>query len=847
MIFVPQVRLSAPGTTAGQTSAAEIVQPRQDDYGRQIQQLASTMGQVGVRMAGMGEKAIKQANVAVARKQVGLAREKLDKLLQGDGGYLYSLGEEALNRRQEAMQGVDLAMAGFDAEGTFDNDVQRQMFNEAIQADVLRTRIAINAHGEKQARVMDIATAKTEYEHQTKQIAQYGWSANAEAVLRLTIADHREASGDTKEVARARFETQLSAGLSTHISDLIEADDFDGAQAALDAAYDKEDKDGNKRDKLIGGARGDLTNKLQSAKEQFERVATAKAEREATEARRAKALTHALDVYGQNSNLLPEKRTAATTGALLEELIANKNLTPDDMEAGLYAINAVRNLNTNRIREQETRVADATSSVSQWAMQQELNGITYESGEAFTAALTEQVGEDAVNAMRSTNEGQELLLRLQLRNKSNLTEAERAKSRQMEAEARRDAERYLNPGLTTNDNIRQLFPNDKYGKAALRRAQAGMAVEQAKQLQNRFEEAHSLSGFDQAYASESVQIRTYLERQPWAALKDANGKVMETRDGQHQVDPRFHNVIAAEWAAYQQRQGQDLSKVEFSDWFNKTYRQMDEAKLAAHMFQLGGVGIPRQFLGVLTPEERSQTTRDVGQAQPFRVTDPEARGADNVLDLLAREVKGAPEDAPGSPYFPLPSSGKRKAPLDYDTRAEMEAIYMRLPPKMRNFDAVKNLIERKELFDVMYPPAPMSVTASKDYARQVGADFLNEAYDNGSLKRTPPEGVQRMINEQALVAAAQDVTASGGYSMPRNEAEAALLQEVWFDTVQRKMGEFQLAHRQLTNAPVTKRSAKVSEAYRDIGPLEDSPDYSRVLPDLWYVISGEWFWASAKK
>ena len=95
MIFVPQVRLSAPGTTAGQTSAAEIVQPKQDDYGRQLQQLASTMGQVGVRMAGMGEKAIKQANVAVARKQVGLAREKLDKLLQGDGGYLYSLGEEA--------------------------------------------------------------------------------------------------------------------------------------------------------------------------------------------------------------------------------------------------------------------------------------------------------------------------------------------------------------------------------------------------------------------------------------------------------------------------------------------------------------------------------------------------------------------------------------------------------------------------------------------------------------------------------------------------------------------------------------------------------------------------------
>lgn len=847
MIFVPQVRLSAPGTTAGQTSAAEIVQPKQDDYGRQLQQLASTMGQVGVRMAGMGEKAIKQANVAVARKQVGLAREKLDMLLQGDEGYLYSLGEDALNKRQGAMQAVDDAMAGFDAEGTFDNDVQRQMFNEAIQADVLRTRLAINAHGEKQARVMNIATAKTEYEHQTKQIAQYGWSANGEAALRQTVEDHREATGEPKAVARARFETQLSSGLSTYINDLIDADDFDGAQAALDAAYDKEDKDGNKRDKLIGGARGDLTNKLQSAKEQFERVATAKAEREATEARQAAALSHAMDVFGQNKDLPPEKRLTATTSALLEELINNKNLTPDEMQAGLYAINGLRSLNVNRIREQETKVADASSSVSQWAMQQELSGQTYESAETFERALREQVGDDAVDSMLSTNEGQEEFLRIQLRNKSNLTEAERARSRQLEAQARAEAERYLNPGVTTDDNIRQLFPNDKYGKAALRSVQAKMPVEQAKQLQSRFDKVHSLSSFDQAYESENAQIRTYLEGQPWAALKDANGRVMETRDGQHQVDPRFHNVIAAEWAAYQQRQGQDLSKVEFSDWFNRAYRQMDEAKLEAHMFQLGGVGIPRQFLGVLTPEERSQTTRDVGQAQPFRVTDPEARGVDNVLDLLARELKGAPEDDPGSPYFPLPSSGKRKVPLDYDTRAEMEEAYMRLPLKMRSFSAVQDLIKQGRLFSVMYPPAPKSVAASKDYARQVGADFLNEAYDSGKLARMSFQSVKNMLDEQALVAAAQDVMGSGGYSMPTTEAEAALLQEVWFETVQKKLGEFRLAHEQLKTAPVKKRSANVSAAYKDIGPLEDSPDYSRVLSDLWYVISGEWFWASAKK
>ena len=83
--------------------------------------------------------------------------------------------------------------------------------------------------------------------------------------------------------------------------------------------------------------------------------------------------------------------------------------------------------------------------------------------------------------------------------------------------------------------------------------------------------------------------------------------------------------------------------------------------------------------------------------------------------------------------------------------------------------------------------------------------------------------------------------------MPTNETEAAQLQETWVAAVQKKTGEFQLAHQQLKTAPVKKRSANVSAAYKDLGPLEDSPDYSRILPDIWYVISGEWFWASAKK
>ena len=110
-----------------------------------------------------------------------------------------------------------------------------------------------------------------------------------------------------------------------------------------------------------------------------------------------------------------------------------------------------------------------------------------------------------------------------------------------------------------------------------------------------------------------------------------------------------------------------------------------------------------------------------------------------------------------------------------------------------------------------------------------------------------PESVKSMVDEQALVAAAHDVMASGGYSMPSSEAEAAQLQEVWSATVRKKLGEFQLAHEQLKKAQVKKRSVKVPAAYQDLGPLEDSPDYSKVLPGLWYMISGEWFWASAKK
>ena len=93
--------------------------------------------------------------------------------------------------------------------------------------------------------------------------------------------------------------------------------------------------------------------------------------------------------------------------------------------------------------------------------------------------------------------------------------------------------------------------------------------------------------------------------------------------------------------------------------------------------------------------------------------------------------------------------------------------------------------------------------------------------------------------------------------MPSNEAEAAEMQDRWEAALTRKLGEFQLAHQQLKNAPVTRfggGKAGRPAAFEDRGlsrnkfdSVLDKPDYQHLIDNAWYFISGEWFWADAKK
>lgn len=796
MIFVPQVRLTAPGTTAPQTGAAEIVQPKQEDYGRQLQQLASVAGSVGVRMTGMGERAIRQANVAVARKKVGLAREKLAKILDGQGdengqgkGYLYSIGEEALDQRTSAMQAVEDAMSAFDAEGVFDNDVQREMFKQAIQADVLRSRAAINAHGEKQARVMDIATAKVEYEHQTRQIARYGWSADNEAVLRQNVEDHRAATGEPKAVARARFETQLSAGMSTYINDLIDADDFDGAQAALDAAYDKEDKDGNKRDKLIGGARGDLTNKLQSARDMVSKRDETNAKTAARQASIAQGREDATRRFSSYlaEGLSPQDAYSKTLSDLTQLIrpggLDGKGVTPEAWDIFTAGVSALEAFGRNGLNQQRTQELDAADQAETFVDQ------LLESGSDMTAdqmeqALQEEMGEGF--GLLTPKQRQKLRLRQQA-TRSSVKKAEQDREEAL-AQARGDA--LLHPTMTPDAVFMLKYPYTEEGELQFREDTQDLPKSMAKEMVTRREQLFKRPVTDQAFAGERQQILDYLETQPWAAQRDESGKLRKRPDGTYQVDRAFSEHIAGLWSAAQQGLGLSGTKEEFNKWLQENFSSMTPDMMAQHAFREEGQEnhyVPRQMLpafgAAVSKRNLQRTTRygdtyRYGQIKQTPQQDPQGSG-NNVLDLILHYERSKP------------LVGKRQyKPMTGSEMAQAEAIFASLPPKLRTYEALK------ELGPGGFGALRMSERpTTPEYAESQASPAVRIMHRNGTLYEKTAEQRASILKNRAAVAVTTELSPSA-----QEMQDKEYMQKIFAPAVNEKYQQFELEAKRLLDS-----------------------------------------------
>ncbi len=755
MIRIPQVQLSVPQAQGSASGFANVVQTPTSDAGQSMQQLANSMASVGIRLAAMGEKAVDHANVGKSRKQVGVFREGLTNIVEGKDGYLYKLGEAAVDGQAETFAKIESLVQSFNAEGKFDNDVQRDMFTQAVQADLLRARIVVQAHGEKQAKVFNASTAKADYGALTLSMQRMGWSKASEAQLREAISAYQEPTGISQEEADLLFRAQLSKGLAGYIENLIGADDFDGAQKALDAAYDREDKDGNKRDKLIGGARGNLTNKLQSAKA----LASRRDETNAKEAARQASLAQGRDdATGLFSSYLtkgfsPDEAYSRTLSDLTQlirpgGLSGTEAVTPeawDVFRAGVSALESIGRGGLNQQRKQELDAADQAETF--------VDGLL-ERGSVMTAdqmeqALQEEMGESF--GLLTPKQRQKLRLKQQ----GTRSAALKARQEREDADIAARADALLHPTMTPDSVFKRRYPYTEEGDLQFREDTQPMTKAMAKEMVTRREQLFERPVTDQAFAGERTQVLSYLENQPWAAQREVDGTLRIRPDGTYAVDRTFSAHIAKLWSNAQQEAGRSGTKENFSDWLQKNFTNMTPDMMAKHAFREGDDKvhyIPRSMLpafgGSVTERHIQRTTRfgdtyGYGEAKETPQQDPAGSG-NNVLDLIMHYERSKP------------LVGQRKyTPMTGDEMAQAEAIFMSLPRESRTYEGLKTL-GPSGYGALRMSERPMS----PEFAESQASPAVRIMHRDGTLYTKSPEERASLLQNRAAVAVTSELSPS---------------------------------------------------------------------------------------
>jgi len=653
MIRIPQVRLAAPQGQRPTAPFSDVTQtPVTSDPGRDLQQMASTVANVGARLASLDVRAIEQANAGKARQAQGRIREALANQLQGEEGFLHLLGEDAVNNRVAALQKIDDELAKFSGEDVFDNDVQRQLFMQGTQADILRAKVAVQSHGAKQARVFNAATAQASYQADALEIANVGWTIDGEKRLRGDVQAYAEAAGIPKEQTQLIIQTQLSKGLGAHIQTLINDGEFDGAQAALDKAYDPENKDGDKRDKLIGTARSNLNVDLKTKRDAAQKIQTAQEEKDKFNAGQKIAeigAMHLLSEAMKTTDSLDEGVKLANQGVI--DLFNDPDIEVSREQVG-RAFETIELQRRGRVRQDDIKQKAALDRMAE-SFEQATSSMDVVAGlttpknlSSMMERFEEYMPEDYA-FLNSTPQGKEAMLRKVIAVAKDLEGAEAAAQAKMQMEFDAQYRMFGDPVLFSDDQFREEFPANDPQK--IMNFVGHLSMSEQKVISARWAEVHKkpdITPGDTLYANERKQVRTALQGHPWALtdIKDAND-VFE-------VQQELLNNLQDEWTAHQEEvlKGSG-NKADFDKWFKSIAEPKDNAWL-----DQAGTETSRRLLR-MAPQDLirgkqfdRQIAKKGGGMVTFNRNSVEARqdypgtGGINtsVIDLLLKKVEGIP-------------------------------------------------------------------------------------------------------------------------------------------------------------------------------------------------------------
>ena len=138
---------------------APQVRPAQNLAGAQLQNLGEAVQQAGTSGMAIASHLQDLRDEARALEADTLFADKISQTMRGDNGYLFSVGKEADDRREETLKSIDDAHR--ELEKTLQNPFQRQLFGASAQQHRAAAYGQIQEHAAKELRTYAAAEATT--------------------------------------------------------------------------------------------------------------------------------------------------------------------------------------------------------------------------------------------------------------------------------------------------------------------------------------------------------------------------------------------------------------------------------------------------------------------------------------------------------------------------------------------------------------------------------------------------------------------------------------------------------------------------------------------------------------
>lgn len=740
MIRVPQVPLSVPQQPAPTPTQVQTPAPMLDPA-QMASGTASGLATAGMRAQAQGEKAIENANLARVRQQVGRARMAFDSVLTGDGGYLYSIGEDAVNRREDTLKRLQTELEKFNGEGVFDNDVQRDMFQRAIEADIVKSQHIVYGHWSKQTQVFNAATAKALYEQTANDIARFGWSKDTDQQLRADVDAYRQAQQLPVEVGQALFREARAGALTTHIQALIAEGSLDEAQEALDKAYDPAPPGQDVRpDRISVAQRTSLSSRLTKAREV---KANAEKLQAAADAEQAVRLNGEEQAQIAVSNNLQKGMTEeasfydakVSVGQQMVETVNDDSLDADEKAIRIATLTAAHNhlsamqgLAREEISRRHNEAADLVDSALNNALSA---GVSFATQHGFEEHLKSQ-HPDAVSRLQQTAAGRDLLTAQFVRFGKHIEATSREKAKRIEAELDQQA---ANIEMMTSQEFADAWPNTEGARESFRSHLRVFPPETQKKLLNKFDGVHKRPEYDAGLGGIRTSVNSYLETLPQLATPSTGSALIKS-----QMDnKRFSavNAVAEAWNENAESSGQDPKDLVA---FHKWWKQITTAEGLAPYEGEGGSVIPAPLAMILARSTDIVASRRLPSERDIRLGEATATidstyGPVNALDLVLRAANGL--SLPRQRRRPLTPEEFQEAEILWDSigRPDVDSLLRDIgtPEFARHMD------------DAMDPPKPRGIAFAQadPIAQNLFAARLDE-YER------VPEGTQTSDFELAL-------------------------------------------------------------------------------------------------